>query len=137
MGRALFNAGSSCAMMRLGLGSVATDATVVMSTQIPGFIAILLYLLTSFLLIRRLLPHGGTPQLGKAGALILGLGGALLHGGPLYPLLVTAGGLNLGFFNAVSFISLLTAVLLLFAAVNRPVENLGIVVLPVAALSIS
>lgn len=124
-------------MMPEGTSFLAIQYKMVMNTQIPGLLAILLYLLTSFLLARRLLQRSGQPQPGKRGAIALGFGGAALHAGALYPLLVTAGGLNLGFFNAFSFIAVLTVTLLLVAAISRPVENLGIVVLPVAALSIA
>jgi len=115
----------------------AANTTGVMSTQIPGLLAIILYLLTSILLARRLFSRGEQTVRSKRGAIALGFGAALLHAGALYPLLITAGGLNLAFFNSFSFISVLTVLLLLIAAINRPVENLGVVVLPIAALSVA
>jgi ABC-type uncharacterized transport system permease subunit len=46
-------------------------------------------------------------------------------------------GLDLGFFHALSVVAWLTAALLLATTLSRPLENLGIVVLPLAALSVA
>ncbi len=108
-----------------------------MHTQIFGILAVLLYLATSFLLARRLARGLDSARTAKWGMLGLGLAGVSLHAGTLYPLMFTVSGLNLGFFNAASLVTLFMALLLLLAAMSRPVENLGIVLLPLAALSIA
>jgi ABC-type uncharacterized transport system permease subunit len=68
--------------------------------------------------------------------LALGYGGLLLHGIVLYTELFTPGGLNLGFFNAVSLAAWTVAGLLLVSALTKPVENLAILALPVAAITV-
>ena len=69
-------------------------------------------------------------------ALGLGFAGLALHAATLYAELLTAGGLNLSFFNAVSLAAWTMAGLLLISALSKPVENLAILALPVAALTI-
>lgn len=59
-----------------------------------------------------------------------------LHSGVLYQDIVTANGLNLGFFNAASLMAWVVAVLLLVTTLARPVLTLGIFVWPLAAVSI-
>ena len=107
-----------------------------MNPILPGLLAIVLYLLASGLLIMRLAqaPAGGACK--RMQAFISGGAAILIHGMLLYPSILTASGLNLGFFNASSLIALTTALLLLLAAFFEPVENLGIPVFPVAALTI-
>lgn len=102
-----------------------------------GILAILLYLASSLLLAVRLVRREEAPYFGRGGILTLGFGAVLLHAGVLYPLLVTANGLNLGFFNAASLVGWLTALLLLASSLQRPLENLGIALLPMAALTIA
>jgi ABC-type uncharacterized transport system permease subunit len=106
-----------------------------MHTHLIGILAILLYLTTSLLLalrlVRRELP------LGRGGVIVLGLLAVLLHAGALYPLLVTTTGLSLGFFNAAALVGWLTALLLLTSSLRRPLENLGIALLPMAALTLA
>lgn len=102
-----------------------------------GILAILLYLASSLLLAVRLARREEPPFLGRSGILTLGFGAVLLHAGVLYPLLVTANGLNLGFFNAASLVCWLTALLLLLSSLQRPLENLGIALLPMTALTIA
>lgn len=108
-----------------------------MHTHLIGFLAILLYLTSSLLLAMRLVRREQASPLGRGGVLTLGFGAVLLHAGVLYPLLVTASGLNLGFFNAASLVGCLTALLLLISSLQRPLENLGIALLPMAALTIA
>ena len=66
----------------------------------------------------------------------LGFGALLLHGIMLYAELFTARGLNLSFFNAVSLAAWTVAGLLLVSALSKPVENLAILALPVAAITV-
>ena len=104
---------------------------------LTGLLAIVLYLVASSLLTIRLVqaPAAGTCQ--RKQAFICAGAAVLIHGILLYPLILTGSGLNLGFFNAASLISLTTALLLLLAAFVEPVENLGIPVFTLAALMIA
>lgn len=106
-----------------------------MHSHIIGILAILLYLLSGALLAVRLLKPALISSRSKA--ITLGFGGVLLHAVALYPTLITDAGLNLAFFNAASLIGLLTALLLLLATLIRPLESLGIILLPMAALTIA
>ena len=68
----------------------------------------------------------------------LGLGvGAVavaVHAAALYQVMVGPYGLDLGFFNAASLITWVMALLLMIAATRQPVENLGVIILPIAAV---
>ncbi len=69
----------------------------------------------------------------------LGLGvgavAVLAHAVVLYQVLVGPYGLDLGIFNAASLITWLMAFLLLIAATRQPVENLGVIILPITGLA--
>lgn len=67
----------------------------------------------------------------------LGLGGVALHTVLLSQTLAVEGAFNLSFFSAMSLSAWLIALLLLVTAVRRPIENLGILLLPVAAVSVA
>lgn len=108
-----------------------------MHNQLIGILAILLYLSSCLLLALRLVRRDLVGPLGRNGALALGFAAVLLHGVALYPMLITANGLNLGFFNAASLVGCLTAFLLLASSLRQPLENLGIALLPMAALTIA
>lgn len=66
----------------------------------------------------------------------LGFGALALHAVMLYHGLFTLGGLNMSFFNAVSLAAWTAAGLLLISALSKPVENLAILALPVAAITV-
>ena len=100
-----------------------------------GGLAAVFYLLASGGLAGRLLQVGTAPTLPKNGLLALGWGAVLLHAMLLAQNVFQAAGLNLGFFNALSFTAWLVSVVLLAFAMVRPVENLGIAVFPCAALA--
>lgn len=72
----------------------------------------------------------------KARKLLIGFSliAIVMHGLMLQQTLVTAGGLNLGFYNALSLTSWVVALFVILAATIRPVENLALVFLPAAAL---
>ncbi|HXH04188.1 MAG TPA: cytochrome c biogenesis protein CcsA [Candidatus Competibacteraceae bacterium] len=101
-----------------------------------GGLAAVLYLLTGGLLGVRLSRAGHGTLQGKP--LLLALGGAavLLHALILSRAILHPEGVNLGFFNALSLTGWLIAVVLLLSALLRPVENLGIVLLPFAATTV-
>ena len=106
-----------------------------MNTVIGG-LAALLYLLAGGWLTMRLARAGGGGSWPKGGPLTLGWGAALLHAMILAQTVFQPAGLNLGFFNALSFTAWLINVVLLAAAMVRPVENLGIIILPFGAMTV-
>lgn len=111
-----------------------------MQTTLISSITIFLYALTGTLLAIRLFGRKDTqpdsPLRKKNGILVLGLVAVTLHTVVLYHVLFIPEGLNLGFFNAGSLIMWLIALTLLLGAISNPVENLGILLLPLAGLSI-
>ncbi|HFD79256.1 MAG TPA: cytochrome C biogenesis protein [Gammaproteobacteria bacterium] len=100
-------------------------------------LAVILYLLTSAALTLRLAGAETGHHVRRGTVLTLGFGAVILHAMVLYPEVFTGHGLDLAFFNAASLVALLTAVVLLLAALRLPVENLGIPVLPIAAATVA
>ncbi len=95
--------------------------------------AVFLYLLTVSLLWRRMWQDAPKPN----GKTLLAWGAALVcHAAGLAPAVLTEHGLNLAFFQAVSLAALLIAATLLVSCLRLPVALLGLVVLPLAALSL-
>lgn len=95
-----------------------------------------LYLTATVLLGMRLVSTayaGPAVRAGLAGAATVG---ACLHGALLYQGVLTDAGLNLGFFNAASLIAWAIVLVLLVAAATRPLDNLGVFVLPLAAVTV-
>jgi ABC-type uncharacterized transport system permease subunit len=111
-----------------------------MQTTILSLITVTIYFLAGVLLAIRLFTRKDTqPESSlykKTGILVLGLTAVALHAVVLYNTLFVAGGLDLGFFNAGSLILWLIALTILLAAFANPVENLGILLLPLAGIAI-
>jgi len=107
-----------------------------MGHYIIHILAISLYLVTAILLVTRLKKTSTGQIQPKTSILILGLSAVILHSSLLYGQIVGSEGINLGIFNALSLISWLMALLLLIASFTKPVENLGIALLPLAAINI-
>lgn len=107
-----------------------------MYNTVIGSLAAVLYLTTGGLLGMRLSRAGTDRPWNKTGLLGLGLVAVLLHALMLSRYVVLPEGMNFGFFNALSFTGWLIAVVLLCLAAIRPVENLGIVLLPFCALTV-
>lgn len=106
-----------------------------MTTLYIAIPAMILYFAAGFKLGLRL--SKGTQNPGaKRPLLALGLVAAALHAAVLYQNLFMVNGLNLGFFNTLSLLSWLIAVLVLFAALTQPLENIGIAVLPLAGIAL-
>jgi ABC-type uncharacterized transport system permease subunit len=99
-------------------------------------LAILAYLATGIVIAMRLFSGRIGSGLSKSLALGLGFLGVLLHAIPHYQNLVVAAGFNMGIFNAMSLIAWTIALLLLISSLTKPVENLGIVIMPIAAIAI-
>ncbi|MEJ2590494.1 MAG: cytochrome c biogenesis protein CcsA [Candidatus Thiodiazotropha sp.] len=99
-------------------------------------LAILAYLASGFIIALRLFRNQGDGTALRLLALALGFIGVMLHAVPLYANMVSASGLNMGVFNALSLIAWTITLLLLISSLTKPVENLGIVIMPVSALAI-
>ncbi|MBI5451766.1 MAG: cytochrome c biogenesis protein CcsA [Gammaproteobacteria bacterium] len=105
-----------------------------MKILLISFAAIACYLAAAGWQLRRLMQR----VQGHSRMLLL-VGGALavvLHALVLAPKFYTDAGINFGFFNVLSLLGWLMAVMLLAAAWSRPVENLATVIFPLAALTL-
>lgn len=100
--------------------------------------AILLYLICTQQIWRRLRRRaaGADIPCGRDIA-FLWIGALVLHGFAIYTGIVTPEGLTLGITNALSLVGWLVALLVLIALHSRPVENLGLILLPFAALTLA
>ena len=76
-------------------------------------------------------PHGAAPRLPMIALLAV-----VLHGVLLYGRLFSDNGLRMGLFDAASLVAWVAALLLIIGAMRRPLDNLGLLVLPLAALLI-
>lgn len=108
-----------------------------MPTPILNVLASLLYLSAGALLSWRLFrAESGTVDGARLGILGLTAGAVVLHLGALYSSLWIDGGLNLGFNTAASLMASMIVVIFLLMALAKPIENLGVVIMPVAALAV-
>ncbi len=107
-----------------------------METTLLLLSAVLLYLGSGTIFTLRLFRRAESRKPSKALGLGLGFGALLFHGVILYFSLHTHQGLNFSFFNAVSFAAWVVCLLYLLAALSKPVESLGMVLLPLAAVTL-
>ncbi|MBE9562900.1 MAG: phosphohydrolase, partial [Proteobacteria bacterium] len=91
-------------------------------------IAIFFYIVTSFTKIYQIVP--------KHILLLFGGIAIICHAIVLQQSMITPSGLNLGFFNAASMIAWVIAIVLLLSILRQPVENLIVILFPIAALTI-
>jgi ABC-type uncharacterized transport system permease subunit len=107
-----------------------------MSHTTISYLAILLYLAGGTLVAVRLF-RGSEPGFpGRNAAIGLGFAGLALHTWLVYDAIFSQPGLNLAFFNALALTSWTVVALLLVSSLTKPVENLGILILPLAALTL-
>jgi ABC-type uncharacterized transport system permease subunit len=107
-----------------------------MSHNLISYAAILLYFASGGLIALRLFRRGKPGLPGRVPALVLGLTGLVLHTWLIYDSIFSQPGLNLAFFNALALTSWTVVTLLLVSSLTKPVENLGLLVLPLAALTL-
>ena len=108
-----------------------------MATMLISSLTALIYLLTGGLLAARLSRAGGLDHHHPKTPILLMVALAVgLHTWVLEQAVLLPQGVNLGFFNALSSTGWLIAVVLLLSAAVKPVENLGIVLLPYSALTV-
>ncbi|MFO7603954.1 MAG: cytochrome c biogenesis protein CcsA [Gammaproteobacteria bacterium] len=107
-----------------------------MTVTILSSLAIALYILGSAMIIRQL--RGNTLDHGKFRRQVQAAGGTalLLHSFALYFTLLTAGGIDIGFFSILSLVAWLAVALLLVVTLQDSVECLGVIVFPFAALAL-
>lgn len=105
-----------------------------MNMNITLIIAVLSYFAGGLVTGLRL--FGVSQQLPRLLGIGLGLVGVVFHAVLLYQGIFTEAGINLSFFTALSLSAFTIILLLLISSLGKPVEILGIVLLPVAALSI-
>ena len=113
-----------------------------MNLTIFSFIGASLYLIGGSLLVKRLFknqaPGPTAALLQKKWILSITLVATVIHMGILYTTIILepGEGLNFGFFNAVSLMCWLIALLITIAGFSKPLENLGIVMFPMAGLAV-
>ena len=114
-----------------------------MGMMIAGLAALALYLIATGLLFRQFWGDHETARTTRARTTrarttLLGLatGAALAHATLFWLAATATGDLSLGFYNALSLVALLMVGLTLAASALRPLENLGIVLFPTAALTV-
>jgi len=106
-----------------------------MNVLLPA-LSVILYLVSAGLLLRRLASGIEATPRSKHIALGLGLVAAVGHTASLYGNIIVPDGLNLTFFHVLSLTTWLAAILVLLSALKKPVENLGIAVLPLSAAAL-
>ncbi len=108
-----------------------------MNHTIVAFLAIICYLASGIIIALRLFSDRTGKSLPRFIGITAGLAGVVLHGILLYQSINSEGGVNLSFFGASSLIAWTIMLLLMLSALTKPVENLGITLLPLAALTIA
>jgi len=100
-----------------------------------AYLTTILYLTaTTFIGIRLFHPEGRI--LPRNLAISVGFVGLLLHSWLLWDGIFSHGGLNLGFYHALALTSWTVIALLLVSSLTKPVDNLGLILLPAAAMSL-
>ena len=98
--------------------------------------AIVFYLVSGFIIAARLFGGSRFKQLPRFLGIGVALLGILLHALFLYGHMVSDDRINLGFFDAASLVAWTVLMLVMLSSLSKPVENLGIAILPLAAMTI-
>lgn len=102
-----------------------------------SLIAVLLYLVCTLQIWRRFRARVEGKEVGCGRNIaLLWIAALILHGVALYTNIITPTGLSLGVTHALSLVGWVVALMVLISLHSRPVEGLGLVLLPFAALSI-
>ena len=123
-----FNAAMGYAIIRLSSSGATFKMFVLLSV-----LSILCYTAAAILLVRRL-RNVDISSTSKTPALFLMTAALLLHAFTLSSTIIVPEGLNLGFTNVSSMATWFVASLLMIAAINKPIESLGVIILPVTAI---
>lgn len=105
-----------------------------MTTAISGLLALCLYLAGTGLQVHALRQESPSPRRRLIG---ITFAGALVHAVAVAGLLLTPEGLDLGLFRVAALVSLAAICLILAFTLTRPLENLFVVMLPFAALTLA
>ena len=111
-------------------------AWTIMTNPAVNFLAFALYAAVGALLWRRLARADAAAGGAKLGILSLGFGAVVLHAALLYAGLRADSGINLALTGAFSLVAWVVAVVYLLAAFTRPIENLGVIIMPLAGLTL-
>lgn len=98
--------------------------------------AILFYLSATGAIGLRLFRSGDSWVPSRDVAQSLGFAGLIMHTWILWDSIFSHTGMNLAFFNALALTSWTVIALLLISSLTKPVDNLGLILLPVAALTV-
>ncbi len=103
-------------------------------TALTGALALVIYLVATCMQVAGLARRepASRPLL-----LMLTAAAAIVHGIAVSGLLVTPEGLNLGLFRVATLVALTSVLLILALAISRPIENLFVVILPLAIVTLA
>ncbi|CAG1021963.1 partial Inner membrane protein YpjD, partial [Methylococcales bacterium] len=101
-----------------------------MNSTFVGIASVLSYAFASTLIIRELISQCEQHR----NSIRMAWLGAALHCTYIILIFLQNNGFNFGFFNAAGLVALFIVLLLLFAALDKPVEKLGIAIFPLAAI---
>jgi ABC-type uncharacterized transport system permease subunit len=107
-----------------------------MNNPVVNFLAIGLYLVAAVWLARRLLRGEAATGNAMRGLLAATAGAIALHALVIYAGTLPALGINLSLTSAFSLVAWVVVSLYLLASLWRPVDNLGVIVMPLAALTL-
>lgn len=109
-----------------------------MNNVVVSVATLIAYLASAALIGWRLFTRMPDSESAKLRGVTLGLGyaGLTLHTWLLYMAIFSHAALNLAFFNALSLAAWTVVAALLLSSINKPIENLGLVVLPLAAVTV-
>ena len=107
-----------------------------MNIIFAALIATTLYLLCTLGLLLRLRQHPSLKNLSKSMLLAPGFAALAAHIFILYTTMISPVGINFGFYSSLSLIGASITLLILFSSLRHPIEILGIIAMPVAALMI-
>lgn len=108
-----------------------------MNSAAIAIVSILSYLASAVLIGWRLFHHVEASEARlRYITLALGFMGLSLHTWLLYRGIFSHAGLNLAFFNALSLAAWTVVASLLISSLSKPIENLGLVILPLAAIAV-
>ena len=98
--------------------------------------AVISYIICTCLLGIKIFGSSSVSKKTRIVSLIIGFTGIILHGHLLYQSIVLDSGFDFGFFNAVSLISWLVTSIVLITSLFRPLENLLLILFPIAGSAI-
>ena len=108
-----------------------------MSTTIIAILAIACYAAAGLIIAIRLFQRQEDNKPSRTAGIWIGLTGVILHTVVLYQSIHLDSGINLSFFNAGSLVMWIILLLLMISSLTKPVENLGIVLLPLAIIALA